>query len=710
MLRDCTLVCVGATPDGVIPDAIKSLERSAGFGALVHLPQLPDQSERYWLEVLTQLPPSVGRTLVVPAQAIVSEDILRLGTLLDHSTAAVFPLGRAYEVSRPFMPDGEEIALSVADINIWLNRYALGRPLELPAFSGYVAWINCDAIPSSPDVPDDLCLADLIRRNGYSFLLSDEAYVDDSALPVAPTLSGAVPSVISSTLLTRHPYTGLRHPLSELNVQRAYPPKGLDRGPATLLHISHSWGGGLGRWISDFCSAEDQHNHLILKSVGNRDAGAQALALFIGSEPVPLKQWSLSTPIQSTSLGNHEYREVLSEIFAAFSVRGIIVSSLIGHSLDLYQTELPIIQVLHDYYPWCPPLYATWESPCEMCDADRLQSCLQNNPAHRFFRGERADWYIVLRERFVSLVGQANVSVVAPSNSVMRRWCQLAPGLSGLSVSTIGHGLPLRELQQFSEHRWEKPQLGRLNLLVLGMLSDHKGGRTLARIMPDLLERYDVTLLGTGEEAPVFKRDDRLTVIKWYQLHQLPPLLAEIKPDLGLLLSEVPETFSYTLSELFAAGIPAIASDLGAFSDRIQHGINGWLVKPGHSEALLRQLADLDTDRSLIALTRETLLKKVQRSASDMVDDYLALLPSLSPLKLKRSLSRSIVAEPAARLDQGEPSQKAIFIRPGASYRLALYQFLHYSYNKVHESPNLAHFLKKPLGWLMRLGMRLSRP
>ena len=79
-------------------------------------------------------------------------------------------------------------------------------------------------------------------------------------------------------------------------------------------------------------------------------------------------------------------------------------------------------------------------------------------------------------------------------------------------------------------------------------------------------------------------------------LPELPKILQSLKPDLGLLLSNVPETFSYTLSELFAAGIPPVASRLGAFVDRIEDGVTGWLVSPGGDD-LLDKLSELDRPR-----------------------------------------------------------------------------------------------------------------
>ena len=140
------------------------------------------------------------------------------------------------------------------------------------------------------------------------------------------------------------------------------PPAYLEEGPGAILNISHSWGGGLARWINDFAEADGDHISLTLRSVGNKDVAAHSLALYMKGQPVPLQQWSLTTPILSSAVGSAEYRRVLAEITAAFPIRAMVVSTLIGHSLDLYRLGLPVIHVLHDFFPWCPPLYAHFAS------------------------------------------------------------------------------------------------------------------------------------------------------------------------------------------------------------------------------------------------------------------------------------------------------------------------------------------------------------
>ncbi|NBO58388.1 MAG: glycosyltransferase, partial [Chitinophagia bacterium] len=47
-----------------------------------------------------------------------------------------------------------------------------------------------------------------------------------------------------------------------------------------------------------------------------------------------------------------------------------------------------------------------------------------------------------------------------------------------------------------------------------------------------------------------------------------------------------PETFCISLSEMWDLGVVPIASNIGALSERIRNGENGFLVPPGDSQQL----------------------------------------------------------------------------------------------------------------------------
>ena len=64
------------------------------------------------------------------------------------------------------------------------------------------------------------------------------------------------------------------------------------------------------------------------------------------------------------------------------------------------------------------------------------------------------------------------------------------------------------------------------------------------------------------------------------------------------------ETFSLIAHEAFAAGVPAVASDLGALSEAIRHGENGWLVPPGDVGAWRETLSRLVAEPELLSRAR----------------------------------------------------------------------------------------------------------
>src|SRR4030067_2931588 len=104
---------------------------------------------------------------------------------------------------------------------------------------------------------------------------------------------------------------------------------------------------------------------------------------------------------------------------------------------------------------------------------------------------------------------------------------------------------------------------GKLRIVVLGMVSVSKGMRLLSEGLPQLLEFAELHLVGAKEAGELFRDMPGVHVVDQFASEELPAIVAPIPPDVGLLLSIVPETFSYTLSELFLLGIPPSAPRLG---------------------------------------------------------------------------------------------------------------------------------------------------
>jgi hypothetical protein len=135
----------------------------------------------------------------------------------------------------------------------------------------------------------------------------------------------------------------------------------------STLHITHSWGGGVAQWVESFITAGMDNTakstndnaragrNFQLRSEGPQyGMGAgQRLSLYAGNElKAPIASWWLSPAIQSLTGGHSHYREVLAWVCRRHGIGRLIVSSLVGHSLDALRTGLPTVQVLHDFSGW----------------------------------------------------------------------------------------------------------------------------------------------------------------------------------------------------------------------------------------------------------------------------------------------------------------------------------------------------------------------
>jgi len=486
------------------------------------------------------------------------------------------------------------------------SRFAL---IETNEFQDCCVYVRGEAVravpPPSSDADADKQIRHFtnhLKRLRYSHLIADHIYAGDA------------PSDLKRTSLSAVVEDG--HPA----VRDFMRPR--------VLHLMHSWGGGLERWVREYCRADCEHDNLILRSSGTWGAFGQRLGLYRHiDDRVPAADWPLSPWIKSTDTEHDEYRAVLTKIVSDYGIEAILISSLIGHSLDALRSGLPTAMVCHDYYPFCPALNITFSKICESCNAGDLAACTTENPHHRFFRNTPPEQWLHLRSEFVKQVRTTHPVLIAPSPSVRDNYRDLAPDLAE-HCRVIPHGsrpLPSAPL------RLDPLAKRRLRVLVLGSLAPNKGQRILESIGKELRHFADLFLVGCGEFGRDYIAAPAVTVIREYRWESLPLILDEIQPDLALLPAVVPETFSFTLQELFELGIPTLASDLGSFHDRIEDGVNGFLCAP-EPTPFLAKIKQLASDREALARVHRRLLSSSVRRVPEMLADYRDVLraPSLS--------------------------------------------------------------------------------
>lgn len=621
--------------------------------------------------------------------------------------AVVSPMGVRHPFLSAFTTASHTPGLIADAVDQWLNDYSDGRELPVPVVSPSCFLIST-ALAELLYVDSDELLAAAVRAVGGETVMSTQLYVDDSRA-VPQVVVEQTPVAYREAFQEQSMLGGLRHALTELSSRGEIP--GQLRGCLPVqLHVGHSWGGGLARWMEDYTVADNAHHHLILRSIGDLGGFGRSIGLYAGAQsPNPIRVWKFSEPVLSIHGGNLEYRAILGDIIAQYRVESIVVSSLIGHSLDLLRTGLPTTLVLHEFFPFCPALYATFDSPCRSCDAERLTQCMQHNPKNEFFKHEPVAHWLNIREAFLNLLLERKPTLVAPNQSVVDRYTELEPRLKSLPLHVVPHGLdPVlsRALSAVRSGRVDRVR-DRLQLVMLGRLTREKGGELLLSMLPALRDIADIYLLGTGESGGAFEGVPGVEVVRSYSREELPGLLARVQPDVGLLLSTVPETFSYTLSELWAAGIPVVATRLGAFEERVEEGVTGWLADPVAGQ-LLARLQQLQVDRSVLRRASQALQQVLPASAADMVESYHQILPQSEGIPLQRYYRpRASYMNPYAMESAATAPQ--LIVDPQMSYRMALADFLQYSATKVGNSPKVNRSLGDYCARVLRYVARAMR-
>ena len=407
------------------------------------------------------------------------------------------------------------------------------------------------------------------------------------------------------------------------------------------LHIMHSWGGGLERWVHDYSSVDQERINLVLKSLGVPGTPGQRIALYQDIlAPEPIKVWKLSPYIYNTAIAHLEYCYLIEEIIEQYQVSAILVSSLIGHSLDILNTGIKTIIIFHDYYPFCPAINIYFHQICSRCSINDLKECSESNPYNRFLAISSPENWEKLRFYFQNLVIKNKLPLVAPSQSVEKHLISLDSKFQSANFTIIPHGINFKNSYQYIPTQKYK---SKLKILILGNLSLHKGLYLLKKVASKLSDIADFLLLGYGEEGSQLTEIKGIyPVAKTYRRENLPKKIEKIAPDLGLLLSVWPETFNYTLSELMMMGIPTMTTNVGSFSERIQDQVNGFLVPPQEA-AIIAKIRELYQKQEMIWQVAEQLRSQSHKSLEEMREDYEQVLQSQQTEKLHISREINLV-------------------------------------------------------------------
>ena len=289
-----------------------------------------------------------------------------------------------------------------------------------------------------------------------------------------------------------------------------------------------------------------------------------------------------------------------------------------------------VVISLHDYYLLCPE-YNLILPNLRRCgkyipdgeDSECLYCLGTKRKYHGAGKPSLLQDYLDHRKLIVKRVFEAADMLIAPSNFVRDRFIQAYQEEVKDKIVTVPHGI---------EHLDKSKRSKRGHALRVGFLgnaSDRKGVFTLlqaARILKGKPIQFEIF---GGAPPSLTKMASELGIIQhgFYNRSDLPRLLA--KTHLVMIPSVWDETFCLTASESQMMGIPVIASDCGAISERIVDGKTGFLVTPGDAKALAARLLEILDNPSLLEEVTANLRDHHIKTMRENIEDYARIYDRL---------------------------------------------------------------------------------
>ena len=264
--------------------------------------------------------------------------------------------------------------------------------------------------------------------------------------------------------------------------------------------------------------------------------------------------------------------------------------------------RVAVVQTLHNFRLACPnALFFRDGHVCEDCSG---KAVAWPGVLHACYRGSR--------------VASGMTAVMLAVHRALGTWGEMVDVYVALTEFArdrfVAHGLPADRIvvkPNFVQADSDVGEHGGGFALYVGRLVPEKGVETLLDAWARVPGGFSLKLVGGGPLETL--RDTPRPGVEW--LGQQPPSrVAALMREASFLVfpSEWYEGFPLTLAEAFAAGLPVIASAIGAGAEIVEHGRTGCLFRAGDA-------ADL-ADRLVWAVTHKGELAGMGRAARQVFE------------------------------------------------------------------------------------------
>lgn len=359
-----------------------------------------------------------------------------------------------------------------------------------------------------------------------------------------------------------------------------------------ILHVTHSSGGGINKYISDYASHHPGSHHLRLTP-------GRSYHDLLNNSCVD-RMFTLECEELEAAVQGFFADDILSSLtqLALGSPIHLILHSFVGWHIEEIERLLSWIEdykityefIAHDYMTVCPRVKLINSSGdyCGLAEESTCRYCLStsNSSAETSLLAPLTSDISLYRSFFHDILAGAKKIICSTTSQ--------ADLLSKLDFKNIAIAEPSEPL--FSRLPSVQKGINSGNLVVIGGISEEKGAERLfqvAGILKHLKPNIHIYLIGDASNMLKLKSLDNFTHTGGYScFNELTHHVLSIHEPIAFFPAIWPETWCYTLSEAMAMQLPVIAPRLGAIGDRLlkQEQLNGLLYDHGISDLGLAEL------------------------------------------------------------------------------------------------------------------------
>ncbi len=352
---------------------------------------------------------------------------------------------------------------------------------------------------------------------------------------------------------------------------------------------------------------------------------------YVDGEIFMKKSFHMSRNLEARDMYNYEYSEIFSSILEYYKIDLVHIHHLVKNTFDVIDVsknkKVPIIFTLHDFYMISPTINLLNKDD-ELCENIREETI-----EVLYSKGYSKDFLDYWNDNCLKVLNNVDL-IVTPSKSAKIIYEDYYKCKIKTPINVIEHGV-LHNDQEFKKAIYNSNE--KFKIAFIGGISKIKGSQIILKILKEMKKNKNVEFHIYGNIGdPDLNIYESKNLIKHgrYEKSDIIKKLKEENINMVSLFSIWPETFSYTLSESFAANIPTLVYDIGALGDRVFENINGWKVDmKASTKDVVHRIEEIISNYNSYDFKFDL------KTTKDMVDEYRIIYDNLCKLKEPRVYS-----------------------------------------------------------------------